>query len=163
MMARLKPMQLVWFICISNMTATLAVVGSALKAWHLPENRLPPDVRSFGIATISISVAAALVAEWTFQRRVRSNAWTDELLAWPRKCLFHPVLITFIATMIVLSILSFIVAPLRNSSLGILFLCLPLSLIRMSTPLKPKETRTEVSSGSALYPAKPLQSDQWGR
>jgi hypothetical protein len=160
----LKPMQLLWFIGVSNLTATLAVAVLAVKSWHLSEDQhLPPNVRSFGIATIFISLAAAFVAEWAIQRGLRSNAWTEDALARPRRYLSHPALTILIVVMVVFLSLIFSVSPHINGALYSLFLSLPLSLIRMSTVLKnPEETRTGFPSGSALYPAKPLQSDQWG-
>ncbi|RZU43500.1 hypothetical protein [Edaphobacter modestus] len=69
----------------------------------------------------------------------------------------------FAAVMFVASIIYFIVSPLNHAPLGTLFFTFPLSLARMSHLLKSPDPIRDSSLQSALYTAKPLQSEQWGR
>jgi hypothetical protein len=160
----LKPSQLLWITVVSNGTITLTGGLLAAKSWHLTaDQHLSENVRFFGIATIFLSYVAALATEFALLRGIRSRVWTDAQLSTPRRLFSHAALPISIGITVVIAITYFIVAPLRNSTLGVFFLAVPLSLGRMSNALRPKETVTELSSGLALYPTKPLHSDQWGR
>jgi len=129
----LKPMQLLWFIGILNLIATLAVVMLAVKSWHLPENQhLPAVIKSFGLAVIFLSLAMSITVEWLFQRRLRSGTWTDAMLARSRRYMSHPALTVFAVTMFLFSFLIFIVSPHLN---GALFPSLPVP----STQSEPNE------------------------
>jgi len=64
----------------------------------------------------------------------------------------------------IFAILYFIASPINGLNSFVILMCLPSSLYRLGATLKLKEAEfisTELS-GSALYPAKPLRSDQRG-
>ncbi|MBS1822421.1 MAG: hypothetical protein JST61_10675 [Acidobacteria bacterium] len=146
MMTRLKPMQLVSFICISNLVATLTVVVLAAKLWHLPEDQhLPAGMRFFGIAIAFVALAASLAVEWTLQRGIRSNIWLEALLERPRQILSNRPLVVLAATTIVLSFLCFISLPLKHSTTGILLLSISTNWLRLGTILKPKQPALSIS------------------
>ncbi|WP_035350373.1 hypothetical protein [Edaphobacter aggregans] len=166
MTSRLKPMQLLWFIGISNIAVTVAVIAMAVQSWHQPEGqRLSASIKTPCVTVIAVSLAAGFLGEWLLQRGVRSGAWSSAFLDLPRRLLAHPVVKTLSVAIGIFAILYFFAHPVRWLSFYALFMCLPLSLSRISMTLRPKET-TEFSSselsGSDLHPAKPIQSDHWG-
>lgn len=139
-------MQLVWFICISNLVATLTAVLLAVKLWHLPEDQhLPVGMRFFGIALVFVSLAASLTAEWILQRGIRSNIWLEALLERPRQILSNRLLIGFVATTIILSFLCFIGSPVKHSTTGILLLSISTNWLRLGTILKPRQPALSIS------------------
>lgn len=157
-------MQLLWIIGIANAVSMLAVVALSVLAWRLPEDQsLPWRAKLVSLSTIFLALAVSLLAESALQRGSRSSIWPDSLLATPRKILSHPLLFIVITVMGIASIAAFCVLPLHSASLGTLFLAVPLSLSRINFALNSKsgETFSSLSAGSALYPAKPLHSDQW--
>jgi hypothetical protein len=166
MRSRLKPIHLLWFIVISNIGVTAVAVLMAAQSWHLrSDQRLPANVRRIDISIIVIFLVVVFAGEWLFQRRLRSGAWTDEELARPRRYLSHPAVTisTFAMMILAITIVSF--WPLVNGSLFFLFMCLPLSMSQLNMALGPTGTTPELFSSlptSSLYPAKPIQSDEWG-
>ena len=165
MTSRLKPIQLLWFIGISNVLVTVAVIVMAVQSRHLPESQhLPASIKTPCVTIMAVFLAAGFLGEWLLQRGVRSGAWPSDFLDSARSLLKHPAVKALIGALWVFVILYFFLAPARWLSYFALYICLPLSLSRVSMTLKPKEAEFTSSElfGSALYPAKPLRSDQRG-
>ena len=142
MMSRLKPMQLLWFIGVSNFVAATVVVVLAALSWHLQEDQhLPHWFRVFS-TTALFFMAAALAGECLLWWGIRSGDWTNSALARPRRYVAHPAVLVAFVTMVLLSIVYFIVAPPRHSFLGVLLLNISTNLLRTKTYLTPKDTRT---------------------
>jgi hypothetical protein len=113
---------------------------------------------------MGIFFVAGLCGKWLLARRVRSGAWPSASLESSRRLVSNPVVKAIPGMMFLFAILYFIASPINGLLSFFLFMCLPLSLTRLATTLKLKETdftSTELS-GSALHPAKPLRSNQWG-
>jgi hypothetical protein len=159
-----QPSQLLWATALSNTAVTLTVVLLAVRSWHLPQGQhLPANIRILGFFAIFFFLAVAFTTESALQRGMRSGLWTEAMLSSPRRLLSSPAVPIFTAVMFVASILYFIVSPLNHAPLGTLFFTFPPSLIRMSQFFKSPDPIRDSSLQSAFYPAKPLQSDQWGR
>jgi len=162
---RWKPAQLLWIVGIANLASSGAVLMAVALSLHLQEDqRLPLRVKIPIFLAIALSYAASLIAESAMRRGLRYHVWPDSLLTAPRKLLSHPVRLAITAVLMAASLILFIILPLRNSTLGILFLALPLSFSRMDFSLNPPSTDPlSAIPRSGLYPAKSLHSNQWGK
>jgi len=108
---------------------------------HLQEDqRLPLRVKIPVFLAIAFSYAASLIAESAMQRGIRYHVWPDSLLADPRKLLSHPVRVVVTTLMMLGTLILLVILLLRNATLGILFLALPLSFTRINFSLNPPST-----------------------
>lgn len=156
-------MQLLWFIVISNIAVTAADVVMALQSWHLPPNQhLPASIKTPCITVMAVFLASGLFGEWLLARGVRSEAWPSASLDSSRRLIAHPAVKALPGVMLISAILYFIASPINGLNSFFLFMCLPLSLSRVSTTLQRKTPESTSSGvfGSTL--GNPLQSDQWG-
>jgi ABC-type branched-subunit amino acid transport system permease subunit len=162
---RWKPAQLLWVIGIANLASALAVLVVVALSLHLTEGqRLPLQVKIPAFLAIGVSYTASLIAESAVQRGIRYHLWPDSLLAPPRKLLSHPAVAVITAIMMTGTLILIIILPLRNTPLGTLFLILPLSFSRVNYSLNPPSADPlSTITPSALYPSKPLHSNQWGK
>jgi len=161
---RLKPAQLLWIVGIANLASGLAVLLVVALSWHLPEDqRLPLQVKIPAFLAIGLSLVGSVTAENVLQRGIRSRVWPDSLLAAPRGLLSHPARAVITTLMMAGTLILFIILPLRSTPLGTLFMMLPLNLSRIRYSLDPPSADPlSTIPRSALYPASPLHSDQWG-
>jgi hypothetical protein len=165
MTSRLKPIQLVWFIVISSLLVTTALIVLAVRSWHLQTGQhLPSNLRTPCVTIMGIFLLAGFFGEWQLARGVRSGAWPGTYLQNPRRLVAHPVMKALSGAILVFAILYFFASPINGLGSFILFMCLPMSLSRVARTLKLKEAEVIPStiSGSGLYPAKPLESNRWG-
>jgi len=111
---------------------------------------------------IGLSLVGSVTAENVLQRGIRFHVWPDSLLVAPRRLLSHPALVVITTLLMAGTLLLFVILPF-SGPLGTLLLALPLSLSRARFSLDPPSADPlSTIPRSALYPASPLHSDQWG-
>jgi hypothetical protein len=154
-------MQLVLISVASN-----ALVALCFGAFFLLSLRLPQDVRiPFfhklpWLVLLLLGILGDVVAGLALRKGIATERWPESLLIAPRKLAEHPVFSALGWLMIVASF-AVIVFSRGQHIAGAWFFLAPqmgLSRIRMSL----REQNKVPATSQLLYPAKPLQSEQWG-
>ena len=135
-------------------------VAIFVMSWQLPEGlRLSWTAKLPWLAVLMLGVIASMFAETALQRGVAHELWPEALLATPRKLLQHPAVSVVGWSLIAASFAAIAFSHGHHVSGAWFFLIPQLSIARVRLSLR---ERPKTDDSSLIYPAKPLQSENWG-
>jgi hypothetical protein len=160
LLERRTPAQLLWIIAVANALIVSGIAGILVMSWQLPEGlRLPWTAKLPWLALLSPGFIAGILAEVALQRGVAHKQWPEALLATPRKLLEHPAVSVLGWSLIVASFAAIVFSRGHHVSGAWSFLIPQLSIARVQFSLR---SPANADDSSLIYPAKPLQSENWG-
>jgi hypothetical protein len=154
-------MQLVWISVASN-----ALIALCLGIFFMLSLRLPQDVRIPFLQKLPwlilllLGVIGDVLAESALRKGIAAERWPESLLLAPRKLLEQPVFSVLGWSLIVASFAVLVFSRGQHIAGYWFFLAPQMGLSRVRMSLRP-QNKAAANSG-LLYPAKPLQSEQWG-
>ena len=157
-----SPSQILWMIAASNVLIAVGFAVPTAMAWHLSSNqRLPFSLKLPWLIVILVGIVGSLLGEVTFSKGVKTDRWPEESLVQPRTVLKHPAMSTLQWALLIAGLLTAIFS--RTHTFGLYWIfwatCQSLARVRMNLD---RRVEPSSSSGNALFPAKPLRSNQWG-
>ena len=121
---------------------------------------LPLPLALFSFGALVLGLIGTLIAESKLRNGIESERWPDALLDAPRKVAAHPAFFILPYLLIVASFVDIIFSRGGNLSGTWMFLYPAMSLTRVISVLRPRQT--DADPRSRMDPPKPLQSEHWG-
>jgi hypothetical protein len=154
-------MQLVWISVASNALIALCFGAFFILSLRLPQDlRIPFSQKLPWLTLLLVGVIGDVLAESALRKGIAAERWPESLLVAPRKLLEHPVF-PILGWSLILASFAVLVFSRGQHIAGYWFFLAPqMGLNRIQMSLR-AQNKVEANSG-LLYPAKPLQSEQWG-
>jgi hypothetical protein len=154
-------MQLVWISIAFNVLVALCFGMFFMLSLRLPQNMRSPFTQKLPwLILLLLGVIGDALAGSALRKGIATERWPESLLVAPRKLLEHPVFPILSCSLFVASLTVAVFSRGQHIAGSWFFLTPAMGLIRVGMPLRP-QNKVAASSG-LLYPAKPLQSEQWG-
>jgi hypothetical protein len=154
------PAQLLWMIGATNVLVSLSFGVLGVGSRHCPHRHLPFPVALFSFGALVLGLIETLIAESKLRNGIKSERWPDALLDVLRKVAAYPAFFILPYLLIIASFVDIIFSRSGNLSGAWMFLYPAMSLTRVISALRPRQT--DADHRSRMDPPKPLQSEHWG-
>jgi hypothetical protein len=153
-------MQLVWISIAFNVLVALCFGMFFMLSLRLPQDlRMPFSQKLPWLILLLLGIIGDALAGSALRKGIATERWPESLLMAPRKLLEHPAISVLGWSLIAASFAVMVFSRGQHIAGYYFFLAPQMSLNRLRISLRPP---SKAASSGMLYPAKPLQSEQWG-